>query len=348
MARIVIELTNRCNLSCQHCFSGRHGGNDDLPLSVLRNVLDEAADLGFDYLAFTGGDPTVHPRFPEVLAMTSESGYRFGFVTNGWNFASIYPRILPYRQQLGTITFSLDGATEATHDALRGKGSYRRVMKAASVCVALDLPFTFNMVITASSRHELDQMARLASALGSQGLRFGHLMPSPKTTAQDLDLSPSERRVVESQIQDLRRIYSMPIGIAPGFYTTSLFPCAPLQMEEINIDCHGNLTKCCHLSSHGGGVGQGDVIGDLRDMSFAEAYASLVEENETFRAAKTQHLSSGSFKDTDYFPCWYCSLYYKKVDWLKRVKGNPWASLIPARESGAEHFQVAGSTRKEG
>ena len=46
MARIVVELTNRCNLKCQHCFTGRHGGNDDLPLNILRRILDEAKSWG--------------------------------------------------------------------------------------------------------------------------------------------------------------------------------------------------------------------------------------------------------------------------------------------------------------
>lgn len=63
MPRIVIELTNRCNLSCQHCFTGRHGGDTDFPLDILQKVLDEAKGCGFDVLAFTGGDPTVHAKF---------------------------------------------------------------------------------------------------------------------------------------------------------------------------------------------------------------------------------------------------------------------------------------------
>jgi coenzyme PQQ synthesis protein D (PqqD) len=78
-------------------------------------------------------------------------------------------------------------------------------------------------------------------------------------------------------------------------------------------------------------VGQGDVIGNLRDVSFTEAYQQLVRENERFHAQKIRHLSSGTFTDTDFFPCWYCSLYYKKVDWLKRFHSHPWSGLIEER-----------------
>ena len=58
---------------------------------------------------------------------------------------------------------------------LRGKGSYRSVMRAASICVFKDLPFTFNMVLTAQNRHEIGEMVWLAERLGSGGVRFGHL-----------------------------------------------------------------------------------------------------------------------------------------------------------------------------
>ena len=329
MATIVIELTNRCNLKCQHCFSGRHGGKDDLPLELIDKILAEANTNGFDRLSFTGGDPTVHCHFFEVIQRTSEAGYQFGFNTNGWNFTSIYTRLLPYRAQLDIITFSLDGASEATHDRLRGKGSFRRVMQAMSVCVVEDIPFTVNMVVTSHNRHELTQMGQLAERLGSRGLRFGHLMPAPITTRQGFDLSPWDRKVVEAEIWNLRKQSAIPIAMAPGFHTTDLFPCAPLHLQELNVDCHGNLTKCCHLSGHGDGARQEDVIGNLSSIGFTEAYHQLVRENEQFHAAKIAHLANGTFKDSDFFPCWYCSLYYQKVDWLKKYEDHAWVSFIP-------------------
>lgn len=325
MAKIVIELTNRCNLSCQHCFTGRHGGKDDLPLAVLKMVLAEAKALGFDHLSFTGGDPTVYRHFFEAIRFTCEAGYRFGFNTNGWNFTQLYLDLLPWREQLRMITFSLDGATAATHDRLRGQGSFRRVMQAVSICFAEQLPFTFNMVISAQNRYELGAMVQLAARLGSRGLRFGHLMPAPLTTAQGFDLSPWERQQVEAEIWRLKKQASLPVAMAPGYHTTDLFPCAPLNLQELNIDCHGNLTKCCHLSGHGAGVGQGDVIGNLNQLSFGEAYQLLVQENEQFRQEKLKQLFNNGLQDSDFFPCWYCSVKYQKVDWLKAIPDHPWA-----------------------
>jgi MoaA/NifB/PqqE/SkfB family radical SAM enzyme len=41
MARLIVELTNRGNLRCQHCFAERHAATGDLPLPLLDRVLQE-------------------------------------------------------------------------------------------------------------------------------------------------------------------------------------------------------------------------------------------------------------------------------------------------------------------
>ncbi len=327
--KIVVELTNRCNLHCYHCFSGRHGGRDDLPLAILQRLLAEAGTYGFNEFSFTGGDPTVYRHFDAALAQTTAAGYRFAINTNGWNFAQVYPKLLPYLAQLSIITFSLDGATAATHDQLRGAGSFRRVMQAMSICVVKAIPFSINMVLTAHNRHEISTMVELATRLGARGVRFGHLMPAPSTTAMALDLSPNERRAVEDEVRTVAAAAALPVALAPGYQTDNLFPCGPLNLQEININCHGELTTCCHLSGHGDGVGNGDVMGSLASHSFGELYERLVAENQRFRQAKIDYFAGEAPTDIDAFPCWYCSCAYNKVGWLAAYPDHLWQ---PARQ----------------
>jgi len=314
MSTIVVELTNHCNLRCHHCFDNRHSADGNLKLEIIEKILSGAKDQGFDNISFTGGEPTLHPGFIEILRMICDAGYNFGFVTNGWNFTDIYEKLLPHRSSLTGITFSLDGAEEATHDRIRGEGSYRRVIKAISICVVKDISFTINTVISSNNICELSQIAELAMILGSRGLRFGHLMSSPQTLAKSLDLLPEKKREVDAAILRLQKTFTMPIVMAPGHYTTDLFPCAPLQMQEFNIDWRGNVTFCCHLSGHGKGTGNGDVVGNLDKIGFSEAYELLVNLNKAFRKEKSACKDNDKFEDSDYFPCLYCLNYFNKVD----------------------------------
>ena len=333
MARIVIELTNRCNLSCGHCFDERHAATGDLPLEIIEKLLREGKSCGIEQVSFTGGEPTIHRRFAEIVRRVCEAEYAFSFVSNGVNFPQIYPLLLKYRHWFKGVTFSLDGAREETHDRLRSKGSYRRVMRATSICVFKELPFTINMVLTEQNRKEIGEMVWLGERLGSSGVRFGHLMPTPETALRKLDLSPIERRDVESEIWRLKRSASIPVGMAPGYFNEPpLFPCGPLELEEYNVDYKGNLTLCCQLSGNSGANQGTDVMGNLHEMSLAEACERFLQRVATHLADKRDKLSRGEFCELDHFPCWYCLKYLGKTSWLRDFPNHPWTDQTNSAE----------------
>lgn len=311
MARIVIELTNRCNLRCRHCFSGRHGGNDEMPIGILEEILIEATHQGFNEIAFTGGEPSVHRHFAEVMRKTTEAGYSFGFVSNGWRFPEIYKEIPPCPDQFQGVTFSMDGASESSHDELRGKGSYRRLLSAFSICVAKEIPFTINTVLTKVNQHEIEMMVDSASAFGSRGIRFGHFISTDREDSMGLPLFSEERCAVEDRISRLQATASVPVIFAPGCRTTELFPCEPLQEQEINVDYDGNVGLCCQLSNHGQHSRNRDVVGNLNEIGFNEAVSRMRELVRCFRAEKRRRHALKKFSEEDYLPCHYCITYFR-------------------------------------
>lgn len=341
MARLVIELTNRCNLRCQHCFEERHAATGELSLAIIERVLREGKGCGIDHLAFTGGEPTLHRQFADIVQRVCEAAYTYSLVSNGMNFPHIAPLLLRSQPWCKGVTFSLDGAREATHDRLRGHGSFRRVLRAASVCVMKHLPFTLNMVLTAHNWHEVAEMVWLAGRLGSAGVRFGWLMPTPETALRGLDLSPEVRRQVEAEIWGLRQRAPLAVGMAPGYFSAApFFPCAPLELEEYNLDYRGNLTLCCQLSGYAGGTPGTDVVGNLHDMSLAQACAWFHQRVATYLADKQAKVSHGEFGGLDHFPCWYCVQYLDKVPGLKRFPHHPWAHAPTATREGTSDGHV--------
>ena len=341
MARLIIELTNRCNLRCQHCFTERHAATGDLPLAILDTVIQEGKCCGIDHLCFTGGEPTIHRQFTEIVRRVCMASYAFSFVSNGMNFPHLYPLLLHYRQWFAGVTFSLDGAREPTHDHLRGVGSYRRLMRAVSICVVKDLPFTFNMVLTAHNRHEVEDMIGLAARLGSRGVRFGHLMLTPDTARHGLDLTPHERHEVEATIWRLQPQAPIPVGMAPGYYSAApFFPCAPLELEEYNLDYRGNLTLCCQLSGLAGENAETDCLGNLHTMRLAEAVARFHQRVATYLADKQERVRRGAFSALDHFPCWYCMRYLHKTSWLTSMPQHPWAEGQPHAVEGSQYVHI--------
>jgi len=327
LSRLVVELTNRCNLRCGHCYDERHAATGDLSSEILDRILAEGQVCGIDHLSFTGGEPTIHPEFDGIVRRVCGAGYTFSFVSNGVRVPKIHPLLVEHRRWFQGATFSLDGAREATHDALRGPGSYRQVLRAASVCVVKNLSFTLNMVLTARNRGEVSEMVELAARLGSGGVRFGHLMPSPDIASRGLELSLDERRSVEAEIWRLRESASVPVAMAPGYFSESpFFPCAPLELEEFNLDYRGNLTLCCHLSGYRRGATGADVLGNLRRMSLAQALERFRQRVGVYLADKRDRVARGEFSELDHFPCLYCVKYMDKVSRLSPLASHPRSS----------------------
>jgi MoaA/NifB/PqqE/SkfB family radical SAM enzyme len=317
MPGVAVELTNHCNLSCKHCFDKRHSARGYLNIDTLETILYNAKQHGFDYISLTGGEPTLHPEFPKILEMVPSAGYEVGFVTNGWNFIDIYKRMTEALLKVAIITFSLDGAKESTHDALRCRGSFRHVMQAVSICTVKGISFTFNTVITSQNQDEIEALVELSAKLGSRGIRFGYLMPTQRSLAEKLVLDQAQLKETQAVIIKLQEKHELPIILAPGFYTHNLFPCAPLQQTEFNIDWQGNVTLCCHLSGYGDGSSTKDIIGNFNELSFKEANRGLKHIVDQLHKYKNEHHDGPHFKDTDYFPCWYCLNYFEKVNCLK-------------------------------
>ena len=98
--------------------------------------------------------------------------------------------------------------------------------------------------------------------------------------------------------------------MAPGYYSESpFFPCGPLEGEEVNVDCRGNLTLCCQLSGFWAGADRPDVVANLHDMSFAEALGTFRQRVTTYLQDKRARVADGKFSESDHFPCLSCVRY---------------------------------------
>jgi MoaA/NifB/PqqE/SkfB family radical SAM enzyme len=314
--KIIFELTNLCNFNCFHCIREQENSKQYLPLAIIEKVLKEVKPYhNVNFITFTGGEPTLHPHFEDIIRMVTEYGYQFGFVTNGWNFQDTFVKIKPFKDYIPHITLSIDGATEKTHDALRShSGSFRRLMQAITLCKYHGIKFHINMVITRSNRSEIEAMAMLASRLGCDILFYGHCKPTPDSLTADLILNTQERRQIEADISALQKIFQMRILLAGDHYDESLFyQCSQFQMKEFNVDYRGNFTFCCLLSSYRGGMPDTDVLVSLNDISFYEAHRRLIAKIAEINVEKIERLSANNPDDLDYFTCSHCLKHFRKV-----------------------------------
>ena len=320
---LTIEPVNLCNLACSYCLrDDAHLHKDPaayLSPDLLRRVLREAAQTcGADEVSFSGGEPTLHPRFSELVEVVAGEGYRFSFVTNGWHFGRVREALARHKSALQLVGFSLDGATEATHDEIRGKGSFRRLMSAVADCHALGFPFRFKAVLHKPNARRVEELALFAARVGAQGIKFAHLLPTTPGIEGTMGLSAQERYAVEGEIGVMRRVLRIDVLLAAGFTNTDPAPpCRVLAGRECNIDYAGRMSMCCNLSGFSGSVPDRDVVADLNVTSFAEAWRRVRElvslQNARRKLALETAGKRAGFRVTS--PCELCLTHFEKTPW---------------------------------
>jgi MoaA/NifB/PqqE/SkfB family radical SAM enzyme len=324
--RIVIELTNICNLHCSYCLRDDEALYQTrarfFPSELLGRILREAREAaGVGHVSFTGGEPTLHPRFGEILQTAGAEGMRASFVTNGWHFDRVWPVLDVHRSAVSLVSFSVDGATRETHDRWRGEGSFDRVVRAFTRCRVGRIPFAVKTVIRRDTVPQLQEIALLAARMGAQAFHLSHVLPTSGELETESAMSLQERAHAEEEIALLRRILKMPVFLDVGYLNTDPAPpCAPLQGVSFSVDYQGRLSLCCNLSGFRGASGESDVVADLNEESFSAALPrvrALASEQVARRAAALARMAApGTDPDLSTgSPCLFCLRTFGKIPW---------------------------------
>ena len=331
---IGVQLTTRCNLHCKHCFVNCSG--NDLNMSTFAKIVSFAKAHNCSHLSFTGGEPTLHPKFSEMMEMLGKNNLKFVMVTNGWNFLDFYQNMKPYLANTKRLDFSLDGATEEIHDLNRTKGSYQRVVQAISICKYKGIPFGLRTAITKRNMHQLEEMALLAAKVGAEEFTIGPLQPTSRTAALKLLLHPEDLTRVADEVLRLQKIFKMRMTMTTGFFDSDpLALCHPLTMKELFINSKGEISFCCQLTDYEDAQNGTDFVANLEEVSLYEAHQRMADAIAKYEKDKIQRFADGKFSNLDYYPCWYCLKYFRKVDWLTKFPDNPWSQDILESKSGA-------------
>ncbi|MDI6874342.1 radical SAM protein [Candidatus Solincola sp.] len=157
---LMVEVTERCNLRCRHCYLGE-AGEKDLEPAILLRILDDFDDLGGLRLMVTGGEPLLYPYLDRLNRALGGRSFRPVLITNGTLLDRRMITTLNFRE----IQFSLDGLEEG-HDFLRGKGTFRKVMEAMKKALHADLEVSVATVIHRKNVHELEKLGKMLADMG--------------------------------------------------------------------------------------------------------------------------------------------------------------------------------------
>lgn len=120
-----LELTNRCNLRCVHCYTDSHphsGDRDRLTTRDYESVLEQAYELGCRKMQFIGGEPQLNRDFLPLLVEAKNIG--FDFIEVFSNLTRLDDDTTRYAADNGIcFATSVYSDEPAAHDAITQVGS---------------------------------------------------------------------------------------------------------------------------------------------------------------------------------------------------------------------------------
>ena len=185
------ELTYACNLACVHCLSSS-GRRDpgELTTTEAMAFVDELAAMQVFYVNVGGGEPTVRPDFMDLVTYAVAHGVGVKFSTNGATMTSASARALAAMEYVD-VQVSVDGASAATNDPVRGVGSFAAATRAMALLADAGFRgFKVSVVVTRHNIPELDDLAALADRYGAE-LRLTRLRPSGRGATSWHELHPT-------------------------------------------------------------------------------------------------------------------------------------------------------------
>lgn len=279
------EVTQQCNLRCSHCLSASgQPAPDELSTAEVLELVEQFARAKVFQINFGGGEPFIRKDFMQIIDACHERGIMTCISTNGTLFnEDLVSRLA--RSSLIAIQVSLDGATEAVCDRIRGKGTYKVALKAVKLLAATRIPTSINTVLTAENAGEMDALDGLARSLGVS-LRVSRFRPSGRGAENWQQLRPGEE-----QLLNFAKWLEKSGDVRTG---DSFFSLSSQQRQGLGLNLcgaakltccvgpNGNVYPCAFLQRHE------FLAGSVRSRSFQEIW----DENQIFSSLRNLRIHS--------------------------------------------------------
>jgi MoaA/NifB/PqqE/SkfB family radical SAM enzyme len=205
---VEIDLTNICSLGCQFChFAHTHVGGPwaDKPekpagyedtgrfadAGLLMAAFTDMAEAGVRAVVFSGGgEPTLHPRFDDIVRAAAAAGLQLGMYTLGGHLSEARAALV--RQTFAWVVVSLDApdalayATEKRVPAIRFQAAVDGIVRLSHGSCVVGVSF----LLHAENWTRTYEMLALGRALGATYTTF---RPTIETDPHDLAVATGDR-----------------------------------------------------------------------------------------------------------------------------------------------------------
>ena len=191
--RMDLALTYRCNNDCAHCYNARARTYPELSTQSWKSILDKIWSLKIPHVVFTGGEPTLRPDLPELIAYAQQTGLVAGLNTNGRKLSD--PAYVDALVEAGLdhVQITLESNRPAVHDEMVcRKGAWEQTVQGIKNAVNSKLYMMTNTTLLKNNKAYLLELLTFLLDLGVPTVGLNALIYSGKGSTVNTGLKEEE------------------------------------------------------------------------------------------------------------------------------------------------------------
>jgi radical SAM protein with 4Fe4S-binding SPASM domain len=281
-----IEITNKCNLSCLHCFNNSGKScPDELTTEEILSVIDILSRMGIHRLTLTGGEPLMHPDLFDIVAHARNAPMTVTVFTNGTLLTEDHVR--KFKELHVKFAVSVDSCNPETHDTFRGKkGALQKTLHGLTLIKKAGLPVSVSVSLNRLNKDEIIDTIKFLEGNGFGDYQMAEVSTSGRGI-DDVIVTPEEYYQVLVEKLTYEKKDRTPKTLAPkseggcGIAQTLIY----IKADGTILPCHA----CC-----------GDMgVGNVRDVDLP-TFWDTNKTLETIRGIRAAQDST--CRDCQYLP----------------------------------------------
>lgn len=272
------DITGKCNLSCIHCSAGdkyTQENSKELSLGEKYEIIDKLVEGGAIAINLIGGEPMIlGDDFFSIIRYGVSKGIRMSSNTNGLFLKSGQIKKL-VDTGISDLTISIDGPSSESHDAIRGKETFKKVISNVSTLTEyisknnIALEITINTVLNKHNYQNIEKMVDLCLdlkidrwnllQLGRMGFAERNISDLWLSTEEIIDVAIKIAKRVDPKINDMKNLKFEPRFIYPlvrdyiikeyGWEMPLFKNCCTGSLTLGFIDLFGNMFACDRIAN---------------------------------------------------------------------------------------------------
>jgi len=278
-----IELTQKCNFKCVHCYLGVNKQNEEMTTKDVLTIIDKLYDYGVLFLYFTGGEIFLRQDFGEIYVYAKEKGFIVELLTNATLITDEHIKVFNQYPPV-IVSASIYGMSSQTYKQITKTILFDRVIDNIKRIAKNDICVEIKYIALKGNLHDFNKAEDFANEIGAKFTFSFDIFPSFDMDGKNVSSMLDSTEIVnfEKNYERTKKVWIANAVPVKHDFNKLLYEC-DVATNMFLIDSKGILHPCNKLR-----IGDKSLLG----YNFSEIW-------ESFSYLKTIPAP----KD---FKCWNC------------------------------------------